>query len=325
MSECKDDVDALTAPLSGTFQAPEFQAPELFDGMLAELAGAMELGATDGVAANDTLREAMNYSLGLRGKRARGLLVLLVMAGWDKPWRGAMCCAKAIEMVHTASLIIDDLPSMDNASTRRGEKTNHVRFGEPVAILAAISLIGEALRVVASSPDLTAEQRHLAATCLASAIGPDGMSGGQSRDLTPPGHEISDVELTHALKTGTLFAAAAELGCIAANVGGPHKWLLSDFGMLLGKAFQEFDDLIDVATGQEQAGKDTLKDGAKPTIVGIMGLERAERRAIQQVETALECLAASGIQAADLRRFTFDLTRAMRTMIHGAPMVRKGT
>ncbi len=318
MSECKGDVAALTAPSSETLQAPE-----LLDDMLAELAGAMKILTVECGDTQDTLREAMNYSLGLRGKRARGLLVMLVMAGWKRPWRHALCCAKAIEMVHTASLIIDDLPSMDNASTRRGKATNHVKFGESVSILAAVSLLSEALRVLATSPDLNADQRHMAVTCLASAIGPNGMSGGQTRDLASSGGEMADVELTHALKTGTLFAAATELGCIAADIRGPHKWLLSDYGMLLGKAFQEFDDLIDVATGQEQAGKDTLKDVTKPTIVSMLGLERAEQRAIQQVETALECLEASGIQANMLRQFTLDLTRAMRTMIHGSPQMGK--
>lgn len=319
MIKCRDDVEALTAPSSNVDDTPE-----LFDEMLGQLSGTMEIHTSDGSTANDTLCKAMNYSLGLRGKRARGLLVLLVMEGWGKAWRSALNCAKAVEMVHTASLIIDDLPSMDDATMRRGKATNHVRFGEPVAILAAISLISEALKLLASSPELSAEQRHLAVKCLASAIGPDGMSGGQVLDLAPTGHDAEVVELTHALKTGTLFAAAAELGCIAANLHGPHKWLLSDFGMLLGKAFQEFDDLIDVVTSQELAGKDTLKDGTKPTIVGLIGVERAERRALEQIASALECLEASGIQTDGLSRFTLDLTRAMRTMIHIEPIGRNG-
>jgi len=317
MNNSTDDVKAVTSPLSTAIEVPQ-----LFNEMLGDLRSVMGVHTSAGGNSVDTLHEAMNYSLGLRGKHARGLLVLLVVKGWGKPWRQALDCAKAIEMVHTASLIIDDLPMMDDATTRRGKPTNHVKFGEQVSILAAIALLSEALKLLASCPDLSAEQRHMAVTCVASAIGPDGMSGGQIRDLSPPGREIADIELTHALKTGTLFAAAAELGCIAADIRGPHKWLLSDFGMLLGKAFQEFDDLIDVTTAQELAGKDTLKDGAKPTIVSSIGFEAAERRAIQQIATALDCLHAAGIDHKELRQFTLDLTRTMRTMIHGASLER---
>jgi geranylgeranyl diphosphate synthase type II len=319
MSGKLGDIAALTDPDCGAAQS---------GGELAALLEALNslpaLAREGRETSAGVLLESMRYSLGLRGKRARGLLVLLVAQGWSEPWQNALDCAHAVEMVHTASLIVDDLPSMDNAATRRGQPTNHVQFGQPVAILSSIALLSEALRLLSTSDQLAQDQRNLAVSCLASAIGPDGMAAGQIRDLTPPGDTQTDVEVTHALKTGTLFAAAAELGCIAAGVDGPRKWLLSDFGMLLGKAFQEFDDLIDVATASRKAGKDTGKDVGKPTIVGLLGREKAEEHALRQVGLALECLEAAGIEARELRQYTLDLTRAMRAMIGPAQSIKGG-
>ena len=315
MSGQLGEIEILTFPGSGSDEQSA-----LVEDMITALSAPAEIRSAGDEAAGDIVNEAMRYSLKLRGKRARGLLVLLIVNGWRKPWKGATDCAQAVEMVHTASLIIDDLPSMDNANTRRGQPTNHVKYGEPVAVLAGIALLSEALRQLAASDQLTSDQRNQAVTCLASAIGPTGMSAGQMRDISPPEPTLANVELTHALKTGSLFAAAAELGCIAAGVDGPRKWMLSDFGMLLGKAFQEFDDLIDVSTASKDAGKDTQKDTGKPTVVDILGRDAAMERALRQISMALECLDASRIEADELRRYTLDLTRAMR-MVIGADAV----
>ena len=143
------------------------------------------------------------------------------------------------------------------------------------------------------------------------------------RDVDPPGSTLADVELTHALKTGSLFAASAELGCIVAGVDGPRKWMLSDFGMLLGKAFQEFDDLIDVSTTARIAGKDVQMDTGKPTVVGIVGHEAAAKLALRQIALALECLEASCIETHELRHYTLDLTRAMRRLVGDAGVVTR--
>ncbi|MGI9422507.1 MAG: polyprenyl synthetase family protein, partial [Hyphomicrobiaceae bacterium] len=159
------------------------------------------------------------------------------------------------------------------------------------------------------------EQRTIAVAALASAIGPDGMTGGQQRDLFPLGTDLADIEITHAMKTGALFAAAAEIGCIVAGVSGPHKWMLSDFGMLLGKAFQEFDDLLDKCADLPSLGKDTDQDANTPTIVDLLGHEKAERRALRQIGMAFECLDASAANGAELRRYVLDLTRLMRAQI----------
>ncbi|MEM8971517.1 MAG: polyprenyl synthetase family protein [Pseudomonadota bacterium] len=310
MSGQLGEIEALTCPASR-----HGDQSALVTEMVTALSEMPEIRSAGDESAGDIVNEAMRYSLRLRGKRARGLLVLLIANGWEKPWKSASDCAQAIEMVHTASLIIDDLPSMDNANTRRGEPTNHAKYGEPTAVLAGIALLSEALRILAASSQLSAQQRNQAVVCLASAIGPTGMSAGQMRDISPPEPSLANVELTHALKTGTLFAAAAELGCIAAGVDGPRKWMLSDFGMLLGKAFQEFDDLIDVSTAAQDAGKDTQKDEGKPTVVGLLGRDAAMKRALRQIAMALDCLEASRIQVDEIRRYTLDLTKAMRTVI----------
>ena len=313
-----EHIEALTNPEAGSDE-PSALVSEL----LTALAKPPEIPYVGSTTSDELLVRSMRYSLGLRGKRARGLLVLLIAHGWGKPWQTAMDCARAVEMVHTASLIIDDLPSMDNAATRRGEPTNHVKFGEPAAILAGIALLSEALRTLASSSQWASGQRAAAVACLASAIGASGMAAGQMRDVAPPGATLADVELTHALKTGSLFAAAAELGCIASGVDGPRKWMLSDFGMLLGKAFQEFDDLIDVSASSHVAGKDLRKDVGKPTVVGIVGRDSAAKLALRQVALALECLQASCINEQELRPFTLDLTRTMRRLVGDTPDLRR--
>ena len=310
MSGLPINIDDLTGPSTGSSHPSA-----LADDLLAALATIPEIPSAGDKSSGDELVQAMRYSLGLRGKRARGLLVLLTADGWGKPWQDALDCAHAVEMVHTASLIVDDLPSMDDAATRRGEPTNHVKFGEPAATLASIALLSEALRKLSASALLAPDQRNLAVACLASAIGPEGMAAGQMRDLVPTGDTLADVELTHVLKTGSLFAAAAELGCIVAGIEGPRKWMLSDYGMLLGKAFQEFDDLIDLSAAPQAAGKDARQDTGKPTVVALIGRDAAERRALRQVELALECLEASCIGARELRRYTLDLTRAMRKTV----------
>lgn len=312
MADASTQIETLTRPATDR-GATSTLSQELIDA----IARSLDELQTRSSSASDHLRSSMNYSLGLQGKYARGLLLLLVVDGWQGDWRSALDCARAIEMVHTASLIIDDLPAMDDAITRRGQPTNHLKFGESTAILAAIALLSDAFTNVATSPPLAADKRAEAAASLASAVGPEGMTGGQQRDLHATSGGLADVEKTHAMKTGALFAAAAEIGCIAAGVNGPRKWLMSDFGMLLGKAFQEFDDLLDKRGDATEIGKDTRKDQDTLTIVDLMGAEAAERHAIRQVALALECLEAAGAKQDELRAYVLELTRAMRTKALG--------
>ncbi len=287
--------------------------------LLSEMMGALSetCCAPDEVAPEDVLHGAMAYSMALRGKRARGLLVLLVADAYKSDWRDALVLAHAVEMVHTASLIIDDLPSMDNAATRRGEPTNHVKYGEATAILAGIALLSEALVLLARAPGLSDGQRAAAVACLGSSVGLEGMTDGQQRDLFPVGRSIAHIDLTHARKTGALFAAATELGAIAAGKTGRERAHMSKFGMLLGKAFQGFDDLLDVACTTEALGKDTGKDVGKPTFVACLGYDQADQRAVAQINEALGCLQASGTATVGLVGFVQELSNQMRKRSDG--------
>ncbi|MFY0614523.1 MAG: polyprenyl synthetase family protein [Hyphomicrobiaceae bacterium] len=250
--------------------------------------------------------------MALNGKQARGQFLLLVSEAWGSNWHDALDCAVAIEIVHTASLIIDDLPVMDNASVRRGAEANHRKYGEATAILAAIAMLSEAMQCISESTALAADRRAEAIASISKAVGPEGMTGGQQLDLYPVGGEPNHIELTHAMKTGALFAAAAETGSICAGINGARRWLMSDFGMLLGKAFQELDDIIDRHGVADQAGKDLLKDREKATMVRLWGREKAEEHALMQIGKALDCLEASGAKQDDLRQYVLSLTQAMR-------------
>jgi geranylgeranyl diphosphate synthase type II len=220
--------------------------------------------------------------------------------------------ARAVEVVHAASLIVDDLPAMDDAALRRGVAATHHAFGEATTILASIALIAEAFEVIAGA-DIDAAARAQAAVALGRAIGPDGMAGGQERDVAGTARTEADVALVHAMKTGALFAAAVEIGTVAAGIEGPRRWLMSDFGMLVGKAFQEFDDLIDAFGTAEQSGKDVGQDGGKVTFVSLQGSVAAERHALGHVQLALECLAASGAREDELEAFVLSLVATMRS------------
>lgn len=306
MSDTKIDIDALTRP-----QADVGEPSAASKAMFSAVAAGVPPG-TEPLGKPNTLLEAMDYSLGLRGKQARGHLLLLVAASWATDWQKALSCAHAVEIVHTASLIIDDLPAMDDASLRRGEPTNHRRFGEPTAILAAIALLSDAFQMIADCEKVAAEPRAEAVAALAKSVGPQGMAGGQQLDLRPVGQAESDIELVHAMKTGALFAAAAEIGSIVAGIGGPRRSLMREFGMLLGKAFQELDDLIDKHGDIRHEGKDLDQDRSKPTLVHLLGREDAEAHALAQVGLALEYLEAAGVEGRDLRHYVLSLTQTMR-------------
>lgn len=304
------DIERLTRP-----DADKVRPPLLFQTMARELDEALHNLWPEADSRVDVLTASMNYSLGQAGKYARGQLVFLAARAWQVDWRKAMDCACAIEMIHTASLIIDDLPAMDDAGLRRGIAANHVKFGEATAILAGIGLISEAFRVLASAPDMSAEQRNDAVAALAAAVGPEGMTGGQQRDLQGAATDQAGIQMTHAMKTGALFSVAAELGAIAAGVQGPGRWFMRDFGMLLGRAFQEFDDLIDRHSSNDVAGKDTGKDVGKPTLVRLLGRDAAEAHALGLVQTSLECLSATGADRADLQDYVVLLTATLRAKL----------
>ena len=242
------------------------------------------------------LYESMRYSLLSGGKRLRSVLTLEFarLCALKSNWRRALPFACAIEMIHTYSLIHDDLPCMDDDELRRGKPTNHIVFGETMAVLAGDALQSAAFSLLLSS-DLSAEARAEGAKLLAAASGPDGMVAGQVLDLSQQETDEESLRLLHSLKTGALISAAAELGCIAANATPMAREKARAYAGKLGLAFQIRDDMLDVIGDESTFGKPigSDKDEEKTTFVDLLGLDgcAAEvERLTQEAVAALDGL-----------------------------------
>ncbi len=269
-----------------------------------------------------TLNAAIRHSLLAPGKRARGLLVLLAAGhGRGQGPAAAITPACAIEMVHAASLIFDDLPCMDNATVRRGRKACHCAFDEATAVLAGIGLLNLAFSIIAREDRLDGACRADLARMLSDAIGLDGLVAGQMRDLRAglAQTSASDVELIHAQKTGALFAAAVAMGGRAAACGPDQLELLHAFGLRIGVAFQTFDDLIDTLASRESASKNVGADGSKPTLVKLHGVERAGSAARTGMETAIADIAAIGPDGEILGKYADYLMRLLNAKMDMHP------
>lgn len=225
------------------------------------------------------LHEALRYTLLLPGKRLRGVLVLASADLLRGDEDAVLPLACAIEMVHASSLILDDLPSMDDASLRRGKPALHRVVGEANAILASVALLNLAYATVAEAGALRERTRREAALCLARAIGSEGLIGGQVADLAGTGRrlDLDALEYVHSHKTGALFQAAAELGALGA--GGRERDLeaLRRYAKNLGLAFQVTDDLLDYSGNPAITGKDAGLDRDKTTFVSLCGIEGARQ------------------------------------------------
>jgi len=227
-----------------------------------------------------TLADAMRYSLLAGGKRIRPMLVLEFcrIAGGDAEKAVPVACA--IEMLHTYSLIHDDLPCMDNDELRRGKPTNHVVFGECTATLAGDALQAEAFGTILRS-ELPKERRADCAEILAGAVGLDGMCGGQYLDMAWEGRGLTEQELTeiNSRKTGALLVAACQMGVAAA--GGSEAMLAAagHYGAAIGMAFQIRDDMLDVLSTAEELGKPIGSDEQeqKNTYMALMGAEGCQK------------------------------------------------
>jgi geranylgeranyl pyrophosphate synthase len=208
-------------------------------------------------------------------------------------------------MVHTASLILDDLPSMDDARSRRGRPACHVAHGEATAILAAFALLNRAYEILADGwPDgPEAGPRAALARGLARAVGLDGMIAGQSEDLrmTDRAIDFQTLEFIHSRKTGALFTCAAEIGAAGARASAAETAAVTAYAKNLGLAFQIVDDLIDVTGERGEAGKDVGQDLKKTTFVSFSGVEGARLLARELVTTSEEALRIFGPRAQPLR------------------------
>jgi len=265
----------------------------------------------------ERLSKSMRYSLLSPGKRTRALLTLLTTQYWGADPNRALVPACAVEMVHSASLALDDLPVMDDASLRRGRPTSHRIFGDDTVILAAVALMNDAFGRVVRCDGLPEHCRLDIVGYLSDAIGLDGLVGGQEMDL----HDASraarpeEVEVIHASKTGALFAACTKIGARVAGVAEGRIGDMAEFGMCLGLAFQTYDDLADAHSDEETAGKDVNNDGNKPTLVSILGRQEAESTADRHIERALGMFASDRQRDAPLVAFVHHLTDALKKRI----------
>jgi geranylgeranyl diphosphate synthase type II len=249
------------------------------------------------------LEEAMRYSLLAGGKRVRPVLALATACALGAEPERFLPVACAIELIHTYSLIHDDLPAMDDDELRRGLPTSHVKFGEDVAILAGDGLFAEAMRLFCEQPGDPA--RVLAALReLAAATGVDGMVGGQFVDVVEATADAEGLRTLHALKTGRLIAAS--VGIVLELEGSPESARMPyrRFADELGVLFQIVDDILDVTESDERLGKPHGSDErhGKLTYVSLFGLERARELAAESHAKATAALSEASGETEDLRR-----------------------
>ncbi len=261
------------------------------------------------------LYEAMRHMVLGGGKKLRPVLAALgcEAAGGDREAARAAACA--VEMVHTYSLIHDDLPAMDDDDLRHGKPSCHKEFGEAMAVLAGDALLTEAFAVLAARPGDAETSRRLAAE-LARAAGAQGMVGGQALDLKAEGEGIDDARLLEAIhrrKSAALLAAGVVMGAISAGASEHVVRSLRSYGTRLGLAFQIADDVLDAEGTTEELGKTAGKDAraGKLTYVKLFGVEAARGRARHEAERAIDALSGFGHEAdwlRDLARFVVERT-----------------
>jgi geranylgeranyl pyrophosphate synthase len=242
------------------------------------------------------LGEAAHYALLAPGKRFRPLLTLLTAEAFDAPVSRALDVACAMEMVHAASLVLDDLPSMDDARLRRGRPTTHRVYGEADAILASVGLLTRAFGAIASAEELAAKDRADLVAALAQAVGFSGLVAGQALDLAERNRSrtVAELDALNHRKTGVLMMAAAEAGALIGGAAPAARRELGEFARRIGLAFQIRDDLIDVEDGGEHVGKDVGKDAGMTTVVSALGPHAAAAAIEAHLEAADAALARAG-------------------------------
>ena len=270
----------------------------LIDAYLADLASR--------AAAPPVLHQPLLRALQSPGKRVRGVLLLSVGEAFGARADRLVPAAAAMEMIHTSSLILDDLPPMDDALLRRGAPALHREFGEDLAILAAVALLNDSYRLLAEAHELASPRRWALPRVLArvtDAVGWDGSIGGEAVDLhsEESSLDFATLEFIHSRKTGALFVAAAAVGGMLANIHPAPLQRIEVFAKNLGLAFQITDDVLDVTSNPEVLGKDVGKDGQRLTFVKLAGVEGARKLSEELVETSLASIAPLGAPANPLR------------------------
>jgi len=268
---------------------------------------------------NGDLKKAIKYTLFAPGKRIRSALVLWcceLIGG--KINRNAEIAAAAIEMVHTYSLIHDDLPAMDDDDFRRGRQTCHKFFDEATAILTGDALLTLAFEILATEINKKAVAVKLIRE-LAEAAGPAGMIAGQMADIKASmrganrsssiGNRVSRIEYIHINKTARMFRCAAVMGAVCGGAGKKRLDCLSEYGLKIGLGFQIADDILDVCASSEQLGKTAGKDAKsdKCTYPAVVGIEKSKRLAKKLADEAVAILSPFGQKADNLRRLAVAL------------------
>ncbi|PMC39562.1 farnesyl-diphosphate synthase [Bacillus sp. UMB0899] len=244
-----------------------------------------------------SLKESMLYSLEAGGKRLRPVLVLALLHTYNKPEETGIATACAIEMIHTYSLVHDDLPCMDDDDLRRGKPTNHKVFGEAVAVLAGDGLLTQSFSLIVQDPVVTAEKKLRLVAELVKAAGVEGMVGGQVADMEGEAKSLSleELEFIHENKTAKLLGFSILAGAILADAPEEDIDKLREFSYHLGIAFQIRDDILDIEGNQEKLGKpvgsDTLNEKTTyPSILSMQGAKDKLHDHISQAKNLLQHL-----------------------------------
>jgi geranylgeranyl diphosphate synthase, type II len=262
------------------------------------------------------LRPPLEAALTSSGKRIRGLLLMFAAEAFGCRGDRVVDAAAAIEMVHSSSLILDDLPSMDDAKVRRGEPALHLRFGEDLAILAAVALLNQAYGLFSANHQSLAPRRWSSDRLMqrvVEAVGWDGSVGGEAVDLHHEGERLdfTTLEFIHSRKTGALFVSSAAVGAMLANASEANVRAVELFAKNLGLAFQISDDILDATATEQQLGKDVGKDAERFTFVRLAGIEGARQLNGELIDTALLALEPLGRAASPLR----ELAGALRDRV----------
>lgn len=272
-----DELDALRASL---------------DGMLDEI-----ISLNPGVP--PSLSSAASYALQGPSKRIRPMMLHLVAAG-TAPDPDALRAGAAVELVHTASLILDDLPCMDDATMRRARPATHRAYGEATAILTSIALLNRAFGLLAET-EAPANVRLRLIRLLERAVGWHGLVAGQELDIAGLAADREGLEHINWLKTGTLFVAAVSMGATLRNVSAESTASLESFARDIGLAFQLADDLLDRLGSASDLGKDVGQDTEKTNVVSLLGIEETKAACLSHLARADASLVASGIDASPIR------------------------
>ena len=256
------------------------------------------------------LSSAIEDAVLSRGKRLRPLVALAAGEIVRAPAAAPMAVAVAVEFLHAASLVLDDLPSMDDARRRRGRPALHLVHGVATAELAAVALVARAFEVASQAPETPARTRARVVEELARAIGAEGSCAGQAADLgaDPASLTLEDLEAIHSRKTGALFVAAVKGGALSGGAGEETLEALTLFARNLGLAFQITDDMLDLSGDPERMGKDTRRDAHRANFATLFGLASSRKLVEELLESAVTSLSPLGKKAAVLA----DLARVVR-------------